>query len=75
MFIIFLPIFFRDGRVPITGFFTILSLANVLRRTTFTFLVRVIIQLFDVRVGLTRVQVGVSLSSSIAARRDGGNVV
>jgi hypothetical protein len=62
MLIIFLPIFFRDSGIPITAYFITLSLANVLRRSTFVLLIRAVVQLFDINVSFTRVQVQVSRS-------------
>ena len=62
MFIIFLPIFFRDGRIPIAAYFITLSLTNSLRRSTFVLLIRAVVQLFEINVSFTRVQVHVSRS-------------
>ena len=62
MFIIFLPIFFRDGRIPIAAYFITLSLTNSLRRSTFVLLIRAVVQLFEINVSFTRVQVQVSRS-------------
>ena len=62
MFIIFLPVIIGEGRVPITAYFTILSLANLLRITVFIFTIRLGIDLFDLRVSFIRIQVRVCLS-------------
>ena len=64
MFVIVTPYVYVDDAVSIGAYFSILSLLNTIRRTMFVFFSRVVIQTFEVRVGLTRIQVCGSVCNS-----------
>ena len=57
MLVIFLPVVLREGRVPVTAYFTILSLTNLIRITVFIFTIRLGMDFFELRVSFTRIQV------------------
>ena len=57
VFIIVVPYTYVDSTVSIAAFFSILSLINIVRRTMFVFFPRVVIQSFEARVALIRIQV------------------
>lgn len=61
MLIIVIPYVYVDNAVSIAAYFSILSLINTIRRTMFVFFTRVVIQGFEARVALTRIQVGGTL--------------
>jgi hypothetical protein len=58
VFIIIVPYVYVESAISIAAYFSILSLINTIRRTMFVFFTRVVIQTFEVRVALTRIQVG-----------------
>ena len=55
--IIVVPYVYVDSAVSIAAYFSILSLINTIRRTMFVFIPRVVIQSFEARVALIRIQV------------------
>lgn len=59
MFVTFLPVALLQGQIPTTAYFTILSLANLLRITVFVFTIRLSINIFELHVSFTRLQASV----------------